>query len=31
MLCLGKNDRCAEIVFSGHQNAEDQHNGTFEK
>jgi hypothetical protein len=30
-VCLGKNDRCAEIAFSGHQNAENQHNETFEK
>jgi len=24
-------DRCAEIAFSGHQNAENQHNETLEK
>jgi len=28
---LGKIDRCAEIVFSGHHNAENQNNETLEK
>jgi hypothetical protein len=26
---LGKNDRCAKIEFSVHQNAENQHNETL--
>ena len=30
-MCLGIIDRCAEIAFSGHQNAENQYNETLEK
>jgi hypothetical protein len=31
IVCLGKNDRCVAIAFSGHQNAENRHNETLEK
>jgi len=31
IVCLGNNDRCAEIALSGQQNAEFQHNETLEK